>query len=298
MDAWIPITIAAAFCLNVRSALQKSLKTSLSTLGATSARFVFAAPLAVLILGLVMTVKHTEVAPVGVPFFAYAVAGGVAQILGTVLLIHLFSYKSFTVATTFTKTETIQTALFGILLLGDRLTFLAALGIMISLIGVIFISLPAGQEATGKLLDHKALIGAVSGGMFGMSAVAYRGASLSIGSEDVLLRAAMTLAFVTSLQAVLVLGWLRLREPGEIGRLFGRWKVAGLVGLAGMLSSLGWFTAFTLQNAAYVRALGQIDIVFTLGASFLFFKETVTAREIFGVFLVSLGIVGIVLAAS
>ncbi len=297
MDAWIPITIAAAFCLNVRSALQKSLKTSLSTLGATSARFVFAAPLAVLVLGLVVTVKHTQVALVGVPFFAYAVAGGIAQILGTVLLIHLFSYKSFTVATTFTKTETIQTALFGILLLGDRLTFLAALGIMISLIGVIFISLPAGQEA-GKLLDHKALIGAVSGGLFGMSAVAYRGASLSIASEDVLLRAAMTLAFVTSLQAILVLVWLRLREPGEIGRLFGRWKVAGLVGLAGMLSSLGWFTAFTLQNAAYVRALGQVDIVFTLGASFLFFKERVTAREIFGVLLVSAGIVGIVLAAS
>ena len=65
-----------------------------------------------------------------------------------------------------------------------------------------------------------------------------------------------------------------------------------------MLSSLGWFTAFTLQNAAYVRALGQVDIVFTLGASILFFKERVTAREIFGVLLVSAGIVGIVLAAS
>ena len=192
MDAWIPITIAAAFCLNVRSALQKSLKTSLSTLGATSARFVFAAPLAVLVLCLVMAVKGTQLAPVGAPFFMYAVAGGVAQILGTVLLIHLFSYKSFTVATTFTKTETIQTALFGILLLGDRLTLLAALGIMVSLIGVIFISLPAGQEAAGKLLDHKALIGAVSGGMFGMSAVAYRGASLSIGSEDVLLNHRVT----------------------------------------------------------------------------------------------------------
>ena len=99
MDMWIPITIAAAFCLNIRSALQKSLKTSLSTLGATSARFVFAAPLAVLALGLVMSIKGTQIAPVGMPFFIYAVAGGVAQILGTVLLIHLFSYKSFTVAT-------------------------------------------------------------------------------------------------------------------------------------------------------------------------------------------------------
>ena len=62
-----------------------------------------------------------------------------------------------------------------------------------------------------------------------------------------------------------------------------------------MLGSLAWFTAFTLQNAAHVRALGQVEVVFMFGASIFLFREKVTAREILGVLLVSAGILGLVL---
>jgi drug/metabolite transporter (DMT)-like permease len=55
-------------------------------------------------------------------FYAWGMVGGLAQIVATGLLIHLFSYTNFAVATAFTKTEPLQTALFGIVLLGDRLT--------------------------------------------------------------------------------------------------------------------------------------------------------------------------------
>lgn len=65
-----------------------------------------------------------------------------------------------------------------------------------------------------------------------------------------------------------------------------------------MLGSLAWFTAFTLQNAAHVRALGQIEVIFTLLASVYVFKERVTGREISGVVLVSLGILILVLASQ
>ncbi len=54
MELWIPIAIAAAFSQNLRNALQKSLKGRLSTWGATASRFVYAAPLAVLLF-IVMT---------------------------------------------------------------------------------------------------------------------------------------------------------------------------------------------------------------------------------------------------
>ena len=40
MELWVPITLAAAFMQNLRSALQKHLKGSLSTSGATFCRFV------------------------------------------------------------------------------------------------------------------------------------------------------------------------------------------------------------------------------------------------------------------
>jgi len=298
MEIWIPITIAAAFLQNLRSVLQKRLKDTLSTWGVTSARFVYAAPLAALLLAGLLAVTGQSAPALNPTFIASGLLGGLAQILATGLLIHLFSHKNFTVATAFTKTEPVQTALFGIVLLGDRLSLPVALAILVSLIGVILISIPADPAARRTFLDRKALIGILSGALFGLSAVAYRGASLSLPEGDVFLRAVTTLAFVTAFQALAVLAWLQLREPGEARRLLRSWRSAGWVGLVGMLGSLAWFTAFTLQNAAHVRALGQIEVVFMIGASILFFKERITAREIIGVLLVSAGILGLVLYAG
>ena len=45
-ELWVPITLAAAFLQNLRSALQKYLKGRLSTAGATMTRFVYAVPFA------------------------------------------------------------------------------------------------------------------------------------------------------------------------------------------------------------------------------------------------------------
>ena len=57
-----------------------------------------------------------------------------------------------------------------------------------------------------------------------------------------------------------------------------------------MLGSAGWFTAMTLENAAHVRALGQVELVFTFIASWFFFRERSTGLEIGGVLLIVAGI--------
>ena len=84
--------------------------------------------------------------------------------------------------------------------------------------------------------------------------------------------------------------YLIAREPGEITNVIKNWSVAGLVGLSGMVGSACWFTAMTLQNAAYVRALGQIELVFTFVASYLFFKEKSNLSEIAGIIALVIGI--------
>ena len=81
------------------------------------------------------------------------------------------------------------------------------------------------------------------------------------------------------MQTVLMLIWLRLREPGQISAVWAARKVAVWIGLASMGGSLCWFIAFTLQNAAYVKALGQVELILSVAASTLFFKEKITARE-------------------
>lgn len=75
-----------------------------------------------------------------------------------------------------------------------------------------------------------------------------------------------------------------------------QWRYALPTGLAVLLASIGWFTAFTLQNAAYVRALGQIELVFTFAASVFFFKEKTTPMELGGIVLIIAAILILVLA--
>ena len=294
MDAWIPITIAAAFFQNLRSALQRHLKGVLSTTGATFSRFAYAAPLALLYVAALAAPTGQDLPSPNPPFVAYAVVGGLAQITATALLLYSFSFRNFAVGTAYSKTETVQTAIFGIVILGDPLGVGAAAAIVISLIGVMAISVARTLMSLVGLLtslaEKPALIGIASGAFFGLSAISYRGASLSLGDHGFLIRAAYTLACVTVFQTLVMAVYMRLREPGQVTAVFRAWRVAAWAGVSGMIASAGWFTAMTIQNAAYVRALGQIELVFTFAAAVFFFRERPNRTEVVGILLVIGGI--------
>jgi drug/metabolite transporter (DMT)-like permease len=299
MELWIPVTIAAAFFQNLRSALQKHLTARLRTAGATYIRFLFAIPFALLWLGLLVVLTGQAVPGPNATFAVYATVGGLAQILATFLLVSLFAHRNFVVGTTYSKTEPVQVAVFGILVLGDPLGLTAAVAILVSLAGVITISIARTELTAGRLLsslaERPALIGIASGACFGISVVFYRGATLSLGEGDFLIRAATTLVFVTLLQTAVMTGWLWLREPGQLGRVLAARRVGIWVGLAGMIASACWFTAVTIQTAAYVRALGQIELVFTFLASIVFFREKVNRLEVGGVVLIVVGLLVLLL---
>ena len=295
MELWVPVTLAAAFMQNLRSALQKHLKGSLSTSGATFCRFGYAAPLALVYVTLLGEGFGFEWPDPNPRFALFAMVGGLTQITATALLVYLFSLRNFAVGTTYSKTEPVQAAVFGLVILGEPVSLAAAVAIGISLVGVMLISVARTRLTLRNLLlgwtGRAAFIGVLSGTFFGLSAVAYRAASLSLGGEGFLMQAAFTLACVVVFQTAVMAVWIRLREPGELTRVIGRWRVASLVGVSGMLGSAAWFTAMTLENASYVRAVGQIELVFTFIASYFFFRERSTAPELVGIVLVVVGIV-------
>ncbi|GGA08599.1 EamA family transporter [Neptunicoccus cionae] len=299
MDLWIPISIGAAFSQNLRFMLQKHLKaTGLSTAGATFARFLFAAPLAAALLWVLVRANGWSLPALSPRFFLFAGIGGLAQILATMCVVALFSRRNFAVGITFKKTETIQTALIGVIVLGEGISGYGLLAILIGLVGVILLSDPPERQGRGgwrRYFNGAAGLGLASGALFGVSAIGYRGASLSLGEAHFLLRSVFTLMCVTTFQTVIMAVWLSLREKGEIAKVLHHWRITALVGLSGMIGSLGWFTAFTLQNAAYVKALGQVELIFSFLASALFFKETTTLRELSGIGFVVLSILVLVL---
>jgi len=296
---WIPLTIAAAFLQNVRSALQKHLKEQLGTTGATFVRFGYGFPFALLYLAGLATFTDLPVPSLNLRFVVIVMIGGLAQIIATGLLVSLFDKRNFAVGTTYSKTETVQAAVFGIVFLGDIVSLNAAIGILISLAGVVAISVarsPAGLRAIATAwTERPALIGLASGAAFGVAAVSYRGASLSLGGEGFIMQASVTLAFVLVFQTLVMAAYMALREPAELRASLAAWRVAVWVGLSGALASIGWFTAMTIQQAALVRALGQIELVFTIAASTLIFRERILRLELAGIVLVVAGIIVLIL---
>ena len=346
MDLWIPITVLSAFCQNLRSALQKRLTERLSAEAAAYVRFCYALPFAASFVLLLAFPGGQDIPAPNALWFGNVLAGGFFQALGTVALIRSFGHRNFAASTAYSKTETVQTAAFGFVFLGDAVSPLALGGILVSLAGVMLLSLGTaagpralveaglargargagpsheraargagpsharalsrgargagpsharalsrGARGAGPSQERGAWLGIAAGAGFAVSAVCYRAASLALPEGAFFVRAAVTLLGATALQTVGMGAYLLWREPGSLGRVARSWRAAVWVGLAGMLASAGWFSAMTLMAAAYVRALGQIELLFAFAAGVVLFRERVRIREVGGALLMVVGLV-------
>jgi len=300
MELWIPLTIAAAFFQNIRSALQKHLKGKLSTLGAAYVRFFYAWPIALVYFFAVIYTEGQPLPGFSTSFLLYALTGGVCQIMFTVFLLWLFSFHNFAVGTTISKLETVMVAIFGLILLGDEITAPVIVAIAMSSAGLVILSAGQAKLSIDNLVSGlwrpPTLIGLACAAWLGLSVVLFRAASLSLGVDNYLVAASFTLLVVLILQTAIMGVLLGMREPDQLKKLLLHWRPAALVGISGGLASIGWFSAFTLQNATYVRALGQIELLFTFVVTLLVFREKVSVKETAGIVLITISIILILLA--
>ena len=162
---------------------------------------------------------------------------------------------------------------------------------------MLILSRPKEGWAKAGYFSRSAGLGLLAGGLFGVSAIGYRAATVQIASEDALFRALFALAAVTLVQTAVLVPYLLWREPGEVTRAVAARRPAFWVGVTGMLGSLGWFVAFALQNAIYVRSVGQIELVCTVLVSTLVFRERPSRPELVGIALLAVSIIGVVVAA-
>lgn len=299
MEIWIPITVFAAFMQNTRSALQKHLKGRLTTLGATYVRFLYAAPFAVAYMLGLHLIGGSPLPSPNDTFLIYVALGGLSQILFTFLLLWLFSFRNFAAGTTFSKTEVVQIAILGFLVLGDTLTWISGAAIILAAIGVVVLSAAQINVSLATLFtslgEKSTLIGLASGAFLGASVVFFRGAALSLNYPGFLMAAGFTLAVAVVFQTVIMGLYLAWKEPATLKAVVVEWRWSLAVGVAGVLASIGWFTAFTLENASYVRAVGQIELIFTFIASIFFFRERTNRKEVLGILLVAAGIILLIL---
>ena len=299
---WAVFTVIAAFTQTLRNAMQRELTGSLGTVGATHVRFLFGFPFAVVFLAGVLITTGSPLPRPGLSFWPWVFDGALAQIAATALMLAAMGERSFVVTIAYIKTEPIQVAVFGLIFLGDIVTWPMMAAILIATAGVVIMSTKASlvgkRESEGSRLGgiRPTLLGLASGGMFALSAIGFRGAILSLGLPNYVVAATFTLAVGIVLQAVLLSLYLGLRHPTVLFAILRAWKPSLLAGLAGAIASQFWFLAFALATAASVRTLALIEVLFAqLVARFAFGQRT-TAREAFGMVLV-VGGVGLLLWA-
>jgi drug/metabolite transporter (DMT)-like permease len=292
--AWIPITVVAALSQTVRNALQRSLRGRLSTNGAAFTRFVFGLPFAVVYLAVLVTAGLGALPRPGAAFWAWLVVAGVTQIGATSLLIHVMTARNFATGVAYAKTEVAQAAAFEIVFLGATVTWMGALGVLLATVSVMLMSVSRATNPLRTLLvgwaERSSLLGLLAGGLFAVSAVGFRAASISLAHPSPFLAAAFTLVMSTLLQTVVMGAYLAIRERGELGRVVAAAPMGVLVGAASSLGSAGWFTAFTLQIAAYVRTLGLVELPATLLISLFAFRERPSRAETGGLALLVVSI--------
>ena len=303
MSPWIVLTIAGAFLQNLRSLLQRRLTGNLSVNGAAYVRFLFALPFAWLFFGFMADFSNASSGLVpNQRFLLFVSVGAVAQSVATSALVAAVSGSHFALGTALSKTEAVQAVMLGLLLLGESVSGQALGGIGISLLGVFLLS---GNIRPKDLVraDRRVWFGVLAATFLALCAICYRGASLALmepmmadaglveaSFDQALLVASFTLAVAVTLQAVFMGCYLRFSEPGQLTQVLLHWRPALLVGLIAMVASACWFTAMALYNAAMVRALGQIELLFTLMTSVWLLNERVSRREVLGMVLLVLGI--------
>ncbi len=298
---WIPITLFAVVMQTVRTAGQKQRTAHLDPIAVTLVRFLFGLPFAAVYLACVAAWSDTSLPPLNGTFVVYTALGGVAQIIATVLLIHLFSLRNFAVGTTYARTEAFLTAFIGALFFGEWISFQGWVAIVISVAGVVVLTSARSHVSSGSVLgrlwNRAAAIGLASGLGFALASLSIRKASLSFGIDDFLLSAGVTLVLMIILQTFIMIVYVAVRSPAQFGVMARQWRLSLFVGLTSALGSIGWFTAMTVERAAYVKALGQVEFLFALVISTLFFRERTTRIELMGMTLVAGGVVILLLAA-
>ena len=289
---WIVVTIIAAFFQNLRSSFQKKINKNVSTIASTYVRFSFALPLALVLFFIyfrdISVINEILSQP---DFLINVTLASIFQVIFTFVLLYLFKFSNFVVGTSLSKTEVVQVAIFEYLILNEKLSKLGISGIIISTLGVIILSIKDLKYFLHNLFSKTTLIGLISGLILALSIVYFRSAALSLENfNSNFEKVISTLLFGLLIPTIILTIYLVIFEKKEFKKLYNDKYDCLLIGIGGFFASLSWFYAFTLIQASFVRAVGQIELLFSYFSSKYLFKEKVKLTEILGIIVFVIGV--------
>jgi drug/metabolite transporter (DMT)-like permease len=282
--SWVLATLIAAAAQTARNATQTGLSHAIGTLGATQVRFLFGLPFAVLFLGLIAGFTGEAVPALTLRSVGFTAMGAVAQIAATAVMLMVMQRQGFGLSTALLKTEPVIVALIGWAVLGDHLTPMKMLAIVIAVIGVLVMSgIKAGGFAAMAM-------GLLAGGLFGLSAIGFRGGILHLETGGFLIRAGTVLVLALALQTAMLMVWMAVFQRDAIADSFRVWRTSLLAGFLGAFASQFWFIGFALTTAANVRTLALIEVLMAQGVAVLVMGQRTSGRQWLGIAVLLAGV--------
>lgn len=280
---WIFLTLGAVVMQTFRNGLQSQLSVHVGTAGVTLARFLFAAPIAALYLILIYWVSPAAM-PTFTPLFILTVfIAALLQIAATSLMVVLFKQKNFSVGAGLAKSEALAAGVLGALFFGSRLTALGWFGVTVGAVAVFILS---GGGKKGELSTKTVLIGLACGTCFAMTSLFVREASLLL-KLSFPHSAAWVLLWVLSIQTLMLTTYIALKDGDTFIRLKKHSGRTLCTSIFSCLGSICWFSAMSIQHVAYVKTVGQLEVLLTIILSHFWLKQKAKRHEVLGLTLIS-----------
>src|SRR5262249_12113040 len=138
---WIVLAVLGALLQAIRTAAQRDLHKHLSTLATTYVRSLFGLPILAVYLAVILVVTGEGVPAPSATYLTYTFAGAMTQVVATVLLIRMFSLRSFGVGTMLTKVDIVFAAILGALFFSETLTLGGVIALIVVMAGVVLMSI-------------------------------------------------------------------------------------------------------------------------------------------------------------
>lgn len=289
---WIPVTLAAATFQILRTSRQHQLRSVLDTSAAAFCRFAYGAPLALIATAITFGVFGRPFPGIPGRFWLTISIAAVAQIIATVALLAAFKRRDFAIGTVYSKSEVLLVAGLGVLGFGTALRPWGWLGAALVTLGVMWLAAHGPiTRLFREAADPAALLGLIAGGGFAVAAVGLGSSSRSLDGGTSLERTLVTLTVMLCLQTALNGAWFMATEPAQLARTAAAWRPALMVGVLSLLGSIGWTWGFTLESAAKVRTLGQVELIIAFVVARLTLGERHTRTDFAASALVLVGII-------
>ena len=214
----------------------------------------------------------------------FVLCAALLQIAATSLMVKLFKQKNFAIGAGIAKSEALVAGVLGTLFFGSQLTAWGWLGVLIGAIAVFVLS-SAGSKRS--LSGHTLILGLACGTCFALTSLLVREASLLLALPFAH-GAAWVLLWVLCLQTALLTFYIKTKEPDTFSQLKRHGRLVLATSFTSCIGSIGWFSAMALQQVAYVKTLGQVEVALTILISVFWLKNPVKKHEIWGLTLISL----------